>query len=361
MPTQYATNPVNPTNPAAGAPTTAPQPSIPTEEQPTYNEKLNACDRYWKFKLGLKAVLIITGLIGIGCFGWLTTTAPSGSRSYYDPFSSFWVLWPSFGTWTVSVLWCLLCIVLLLVRKRPVHPGVRVTLNLLLWLGFLVTALFATSALYISIAADDLGVGLSGGLSTDGGYTLADNGTWVWEQDTSYISTPRDCTHSGYTFASFDFADCAEQDAYFNKIMSERPRRHSVNLAGVVCQWMDFVLYFAMLVWSCVDTHRYRRAKVSQDAERMAADIVQKMVTGGAVVSPPGQTYVKPTVGPGYVVNYQVPHPQQQAYQQQGGIPGQQQQRNPQGQYPMRQQGMAGPALGAVGPSGEKTERERFA
>jgi hypothetical protein len=235
-------------------------------------------------------------------------------------------------------------------------------MNLLLWLGFLVTALFATSTLYVSSVADDLGVGLYsfGGYNSNGDYVLADNGTWVWEEDSSYISTPRDCTDSRYSVADFDFANCAEQDAYFNKIMAERPRRHAVNLTGAVCQWIGFVLYFALLVWACVDTHRYRRAKVNKDAEKLAAGIVQKMISGGAVVPPPGQAYVKPVAGPGHVVNYQVPHGYQQSYQQ-GGMSGQQQQQMAQGQYPMGQQAVAGPAMGVAGPSGGKSEGVRYA
>jgi hypothetical protein len=280
-----------------------------------------------------------------------------------------YAVWPGLITWSVSIAWVALCIIIFLVRKRPVHPGVRVTMDLLLWLSFIITAMLAIFAL-----RDVLDYGLYGGpdswnydySGSDGDYVLASNGTWVWEQDTTYINSPRDCT--GYT----QFQNCEEQDAYVNKMWSEKGHRSNVTLTGVVCQFFGLILHFALFVWACVDTHRYNRSKVSKDAEKMAANIVQTMITSGAIVPPPGQAQMKPQ--PGQVMYYQMPpnqqgYPMQPPYMQQGPsemqqfgqhphMMQQQQQQQPMapGQHPMGQPGMA-----AAGRSSEKSAGMRYA
>ncbi|KAL1799415.1 hypothetical protein ACET3X_003452 [Alternaria dauci] len=367
-------------SPASGVPTTDPTTSIPnttappqaatteteteTEEPLSFNDKLNAGDRYWKFKFGLGAVAIITGLVGIGCFAYLMTTDISTNNDYYYymGYNSF-AVWPALITWSISVTFVALCMIVFLVRKRPVHPGVRVSMDLLLWLAFIVTAMFALFAL-----RDVLDYGLYGGPdgysygSGGGDYVLASNGTWVWEQDTSYVNSARDCDYYG-------FQNCEEQDAYVNKLWAEKGQRSNTTLTGVVCQFFGLVIHFALFVWACVDCHRYNRSKVSKDAEKIAANIVQTMITSGAIVPPPGQAHTKPQ--PGQVMYYQMPpnqqgYPMQPPYMQQG--PGQTQQF---GQYPQmmpQQQGMAPvqypmgqPGMPTVAPINEKSAGPRYA
>jgi hypothetical protein len=366
-PTTATTAPSTTTTAAATVPQT-------TEDHLSFNEKLNAGDRYWKFKFGLMAILIITGLIGIGCFAWIVTTIPGGTNSYYG-YDSFWALWPSFITFSVSIIWCLICMLIFVLRKRTVHPGVRVTMDLLLWLGFIVTALFSLVALRDLMDFGEYG-GIDGygyySYNNDGDYVLAANNTWVWEQDSSYITYPRDCSSSSSSYSEFHFKDCAEQDAYINTLWHEKSHRTNVELTGVVCQFFGLVLHFALFVWACVDTHRYNRSKVSKDAEKLAAGIVQTMITNGAVVPPPGQAYMRPQMGQS--TYYQLPpqqqgYPmqptympqgpgQQQMYQQQR--PGQQPQMAP-GQYPTGQPGMPTPPVDAAGPSNEKGQGLRYA
>jgi hypothetical protein len=364
--------------PPTATTTAAATPPQTTEDHLSFNEKLNAGDRYWKFKFGLMGILIITGLIGIGCFAWIITTIPGGMNSYYG-YDSFWSLWPSFITFSISIIWCLICMLIFVLRKRTVHPGVRVTMDLLLWLGFIVTALFALVALRDLMDFGEYG-GIGGygyySYNNDGDYVLAANNTWVWEQDSSYITYPRDCSSSSSSYSDFHFKDCAEQDAYVNTLWHEKPHRTNVELTGVVCQFFGLVLHFALFVWACVDTHRYNRSKVSKDAEKLAAGIVQKMITSGAVVPPPGQAHMRPAMGQG--MYYQTPpqqqgypmqpmympqgQAQQQMYQQQR--PGQQQMapgQYPMGQHPMGQQGMPTPPVGAAGPSNEKGQGPRYA
>lgn len=349
-------------------PTTAPQMTT-TEETLSFNDKLNEADRYWKFKFGIAAILLITGVVGIGCFGWLMTSRGLLYEEYRV--DSFWGLWPSMITWSISIIWTVICIIIFLARKRTVHPGVRVTMELLLWLAFIVTALFALFSLQ-----GLLDYGLYGGpdgwtyeYSNSGGdYVLASNNTWVWQSDNSQISSPRNCTGYHSLFENMNITSCAEQDALVNKAWAEKPHRANVNLTGVVCQFFGLVLHFVLFVWACIDTNRYNRSKVSKDAEKIAAGIVQNMIGNGAIVPPPRQAYMQP--GAGQVMYYQAPpqgYSMQPMYMPQAPGQPQQQFMHPQQmgqqqymvpvQYPMAQRGASGPAPGVAGPSNEKAAR----
>lgn len=285
----------------------------------TYNDKLNAADRYWKFKFALTTGLIITSLIGIGCFGWIISSHPANGYDYYG-YASYWSLWPSFVTWLASIIWCAICVVCFLSRKKTVPPGLRVAMELLLWLGFIVTALFAVVAMTEVLdwgQYGDVGYAYSSS-SSQGNYVLAENNTWIWEQESSYVDIARDCdtTRHSYYSDTRSFKDCAEQDAYINKLWREKGHRSRVQMTGLVCQFLGLLLHFVLFVWACVDTHHYNRTKISKDAEKLAASIVQTMIQSGAVVPPPGQAYMR--LQPGQGVYYQPPqhlqtgHPQQQ-------------------------------------------------
>ncbi|KNG45741.1 hypothetical protein DDE82_007587 [Stemphylium lycopersici] len=353
--------------PAAAPPATTT--ATPTDDSLSFNEKLNVGDRYWKFKFAGMAILVITGLVGIGCIAWLMA-----SRPVYDGYGSYWGLWPTLVTWSISIAWCAICAIIFVVRKRPVHPGVRVSMELLLWLSFIVTALFALFTLQSL-----MDYGLYGGPdswgydygSSDGDYVLAPNNTWVWEPDSSYVSGSRDCSGMYSVYSELNFSNCAEQDAFINKLWAEKPHRVDVNMTAVVCQFFGLALHFALFVWACVDCHRYNRTKVSKDAERIAAGIVQTMINNGAIVPPPGQAFAKPGMAQG--MYYQVPpqgYSMQPMYMQQApgqhqpfGQPqqmGQQPYMVPR-QYPMGQPPMTGPAMGAPGPSNEKGAGPRYA
>jgi hypothetical protein len=290
-------------------------------------------------------------------------------------------VWPCLITFSVSIVWCLACILTLVLRKKGVHPGLRVTIELFLWLGFVVTALFAVAAvLDLSLWGAD--GELYGYSSRAGDYRLASNGTWVWDSSSSSSSSTtyaRDCNgtggysyYGGYSsYSTPIFSSCAEQDTYINKLWQEKPHRYSVELTGVVCQFFGLVIHLALFVWACVDCHRYRRGKVSKDAEKMAANIVQTMIHNGAVVPPPGRAHVMPgpqwgTQGMGY---YQLPpqgHPAYpmanvypQGYQMPQGyhVPQQQQQQ----QYGAPEGVMVGGNGPVAGSSGEKSAGPRYA
>ncbi|KAF2621136.1 hypothetical protein BU25DRAFT_435685 [Macroventuria anomochaeta] len=285
-------------------PSTAPAPVDPAQntsaddEPLTYNEQLNAADRYWKFKMALNIALILAGIIGIGCIAWALDTANRLLSDYNYGFDSTWSLPWGLITFSISIIWCMLCIALFVFRKRPVHPGVRVTMDLLLWLGFLVTALFTLVALFdVLYWGEDGSLDYSSNWSSRyGGYVLQKNNTWVWEQSSSYSGVTgfdRSCNGSSssnnYYYTNLPFHNCAEMDAYVNQLWQEKPNRARVELTGVVCQFLGLVLHFTLFVWACVDCHKHRHSKVSKDAEKIAAGIVENIVRGGAIVPPPGQ------------------------------------------------------------------------
>ena len=353
----------NTTNTAQHVPATSAYPpaTAQPEEPQTLNTRLNNADRYWKFKSILQSIAIIVGLIGIGTLGWCMSSAPRFGFSYgYD---STWSLWPSLLTFACSIIWCFACIAVLVFRKRPVHPGLRVAIDLILWLGFIVTALFAMVAFTELTQWGEYGdMWTNYGVSSSyGDYELSANGTWVWEQDSDYTGSryarPCDRNSTSRSSSSYEsmFANCEEQDAYINQLWREKPHRESVELTGVVCQFFSLVLHLALFIWACVDCHHHNRKKVSKDAEKLAASIVQTMITNGAVIPPPGQAHMRPWAQQqmGY---YQLPPQQGQAYPMTTMYP----QQMPMGQQ--APQGVMRPAGGAVaGPSNEKSEGPRYA
>lgn len=261
-------------------------------------------------------------------------------------------------TFSISFVYCFLCVLLFITRKRPVHPGVRVTMDLLLWLGYIGTVLLVMVSLFDVIRWGQDGIlGYSDGWSSRyGDYVLQRNNTWTWVQDSgsSGVTYERVCNGSSssyyYYYDNPPFHNCAEMDAYVNQMWQEKPNRARVELTAVVCQWLGLVLHFALFVWACVDCHKHRHSKVSSDAEKLAAGIVQTMVQNGAIVPPPGQPHMR---HPGWQQTYQQLPSGSNSFSAQGGygMQGQQamyMQMGPQGmqQMPMQMRGQQRPISG---------------
>jgi hypothetical protein len=260
-----------------------------TDVPQSLTRRLDAGEEFWVWKMGLRAFLIVAAIIGIGCMGWALSTAPVGPYSY-GPSSTF--IYPLI-TYGVSAVWCAVCILVLLLRRpnRPVHPGVAVALDLILWLAFVPTTLFA-----VLCAIDVLDYGVYnniGSYSVYGSYEQAANGTWVWEQTDydSHYGRTRECDMANYdrsgsyhNFPGYGFNSCAEEDAYVNALWSAKGNRARVIITGVGCQGIGLLLHIALFIWACVDTNRRNRREVGKDAEKMATDIVMNMIRTGAVV-----------------------------------------------------------------------------
>ncbi|KAJ4354880.1 Suppressor protein stp22 of temperature-sensitive alpha-factor receptor and arginine permease [Ascochyta clinopodiicola] len=349
---EAATSSHTPNAPTTTAPPSGPVQGTSADQEPlTYNEQLNAVDRLWKFKLALTVILICADIIGIGCIAWAVSTANEFRSGYDYGYDSTWSLPWGLITLSISFVWCILCVALFLIRKRPVHPGARVAMDLLLWLGFLTTALFTMIALVDLLQWGEYGtLGYSSGWSSRyGEYVLQRNNTWVWEQesDSSSVTYERTCNGSTYSTYSSNyyytdnpFSSCAEMDAYVNALWQAKPNRARTELTGVVCQFLGLVLHFALFVWACVDCHRHRHSKVSKDAEKIAAGIVEKMVLSGAVVPPPGQAHMRTAAWqPNY---HQLPSAS-------SSVAGQGQGYVPPGQQPVYAHPMPGPAMAGQG------------
>ncbi|CAK7271332.1 hypothetical protein SEPCBS57363_004565 [Sporothrix epigloea] len=161
------------------------------DNQPkTFMQRMAGSDEHWQWKLSLRVILIILDIVAIGAVAAIAAQSSNSSFSwfYYDGTGVMpYVLIPLI----VSLIWCLIVVLVLLLRRPPraVHPGIAVGIDLVLWLAFIFTLLFTVSDV-IGVADwfNDIGE-LSGpytyGNNYEGGYSLAPNGTWVWTQATN--------------------------------------------------------------------------------------------------------------------------------------------------------------------------------
>ncbi|KAF2278340.1 uncharacterized protein EI97DRAFT_431582 [Westerdykella ornata] len=267
-------------------------PHAPLDEAPIPNNgaqpatpglirRLDAAEELWVWKLGLRALAVLLAVIGIGCMAWVFATRPRYDLDRpmigYDDSYGVWTL----VTFTVSAVWCTTCILVLLLRRpnKPVHPGAAVGIDLVLWLSYIPTAMLALYDLLDLVRWGSYGYIETYGLGGD--YKQAPNGTWVWVQDQydSYYGRNRECDGR---YSAFE--NCAEQDAFINQLYLAKAHREAVEKVGVACQFINLALHLALFIWACVDTHRRNRRKVHKDAEKLASDIVMKMIRSGAVV-----------------------------------------------------------------------------
>lgn len=210
---------------------------------------------------------------------------------------------------SVSLVWCLIVILIYLLRRppSPVHPGACVGVDLILWLGLIVTGLFTVGAL---IVLSDFGSGgyiddLSYQSAYSGHYNLLDNGTWVYK--ITYVSDPCDYNYyskgchynsstgeytSNRTAANVHrhcdyFPTCVQQDEYINKLWQQKPLLEGTETMVAVAQWVGVLFHFILFVWACVDTHRYNsKAKpryTQVDAQEIADRVIRDMEARGLI------------------------------------------------------------------------------
>ncbi|KAF2865410.1 hypothetical protein BDV95DRAFT_507000 [Massariosphaeria phaeospora] len=254
-------------------------------------QTLAAGDRHRAWKLSLRAAVVVASIIGSGCVGWAVANAPAGPYVYAI---DDWAITGCLVTFGVSALWCSTVILVFWLRRptAPVHPGVAVALDLLLWLAYIATVLFGLMALLSwHRFGDD---GQIGSYSAYGTFLLQTNGTWLWnatEYD-SYFGRQRSCDAQGRyargRFAGYGFDSCEAEDAYINSLWQSKPLRIGIETTSTVCQFVALALHFALFIWACIDTHHRNSTTVNKDAERLAADIVVNMVKNGALVQAPG-------------------------------------------------------------------------
>ena len=167
---------------AAGAGGAAPTDSPPK----TYLQRLDAGEEHWRWKIGLRVVLIILDIIAIGAAAAITAAGnptASGYGGYY--FSDAYIIPYTLITLGVSALWCVIYVLVLTLRKPPraVHPGLAVGMDLVLWLALIFTFLFSIAAV-LSVSefgSDDTLEDPAYSSGYEGQYTLLPNDTWVFE------------------------------------------------------------------------------------------------------------------------------------------------------------------------------------
>ncbi|KAF2008099.1 hypothetical protein P154DRAFT_568919 [Amniculicola lignicola CBS 123094] len=257
-------------------------------EQPppqTLRAKLDAGEQHWVWKYSLRTLLIVIGIIGVGCVAWIISSSSKGPYGFRD---WYYVMW-SLITFSASVIWCAICIFVFLLRREHtgVHPGAAVGIDLVLWLAYIPTAMMMLIGA-VNVMEWGRG-GRIGQYSSYGYFYQQDNGTWAWnmtEYD-AYVGRQRDCSIGGRynIWEGYGFDSCAEEDAYINTLWKAKDRRVGVEMTASVCQFLGLLLHLTLFIWACVDTHRRNRRKTSKEAEKLAANIVMNMVRNGAIVT----------------------------------------------------------------------------
>ncbi|MCJ1432156.1 hypothetical protein MMC27_001512 [Xylographa pallens] len=174
--------------------------------------------------------------------------------------------------------------IVLLSRKRPLHPGANVGMDLVLWLGLIVTSSFAIIAAIgeIQWTAEDYGYDEVNSLTyiqlpngtygyVDGHYTEAPNGT-------EYFVTG----NSSDAVACGGYESCAQE----YQIMNQHHTLGMVLVVGVAFSFAVMLLHFALFVWACVDTHKRRSGKLDKRAQKIAQNIIAEMVERGVLPQP---------------------------------------------------------------------------
>ena len=99
------------------------------------------------------------------------------------------------------MIWCAIVVLILLLRRIPVHPGVEVGIDLILWLAFAILASFTILAAVDLVdyqSDDDSG-------SDSGYYTTAANGSSVYVAPNNSDDCPR-------------FQSCTDQSGFLNSV-----------------------------------------------------------------------------------------------------------------------------------------------
>lgn len=257
---------------------------------PSFLQRVQAGDQHALWKLGIRAFILVFDIIGIGCIGWLLSSliSPSGVGSIYYDTGAFlvWGLIPL----GLSFIWStiVLLVQILSKAKNPVHPGIIVGLDLVLWLAFVITALFAIGAAINEGYYSPENIVYDSSYSYSNGWYgkwhLNKNNTWVFEykcdQSYGYSCNPssKPTRHCGPQFAS-----CTQEDAFVNKLWHERTTRGGTEYVVAVVEWLNVLLHFTLFVWACVDTHRLNRRTKENKTQDVAEKILKDMQEKGLI------------------------------------------------------------------------------
>ncbi|KAL8823690.1 MAG: hypothetical protein Q9191_005634, partial [Dirinaria sp. TL-2023a] len=177
---------------------------------------------------------------------------------------------------SLSFLWNLTNLSVLLARSRWIHPGANVGCDLFLWLAFITTALFSTGG-----AVSELSSSSSYYSSTASYY---DNTYYTYPNGTSYLITP---THPAPPCPGFD--SCAQQ----TRLQNEIHRRGVVVAVASGLAWAMVLVHFALFVSACRYTHQRRRErrdgavlreKFEGEAQKIEERVIRKLEEEGRLM-----------------------------------------------------------------------------
>lgn len=298
----------------------------PTRVVP-FTEQLQNGEPHWKTKLGLRSIVCVLDIVGIGCIAWLLGSRVSINE---NPYIGYFVggataVWPLITVRVLlqicvmlvpdesstlqiglSFIWCLTYNLIFLLRRppRPTHHGFAVAFDLILWMGLAVTGLL-TLALVWSVAAFGSDSSYlsdpTSGYNNDyyGRYELVPNNTWVYnvtgvtgDNSGDYFFNSTSGEYEYYPPANLSavvrdcapyFDTCAEQDAYINALWHSKHQRQSTTTVALVAQWAATLFHFGLFVWACVETHKRNKKSKKSKAQDMAEKIIRDMQMRGLI------------------------------------------------------------------------------
>ena len=154
--------------------------------------------------------------------------------------------------------------------------------DLLLWLSFIVTALWSTAGTVQDLYYD-------GSYGYDYYSDTYDNTTYAYYPNgTSYEVTP-----SQPAPPCPGFSDCAVKSAFLS---SQHSRGLAVAVATALA-WVLMLMHFALFVSACRYTHERRRERLTaerlkSEAEKIEARIIRRLEAEGRLRTPPPQEVV---------------------------------------------------------------------
>ncbi|KAF2094102.1 hypothetical protein NA57DRAFT_60746 [Rhizodiscina lignyota] len=242
---------------------------------PEYRAQLASHDRHWAWKLGLRLLLILIDLVVVGLVGWATADGLKQYGDIYDIWDSDVIPW-DFIPVGASLIWCAIVVLIHLLRKIPVHPGVEVGLDLILWLAFAILAAF-TFVAAVEVVGYKNSYSIDGFGSDSGYYTTAANGTQVYVTPNNRDDCPR-------------FDSCADESSFLDSVT----HRGVVELTAGAMMIAALILHFTLFVWACVDTATRNSSKVHREAKDIADAMIAEMVARGQL-PPPQQPLLIPS------------------------------------------------------------------
>lgn len=170
-----------------------------------YHATLRESHRHYAWKMGLRALLVAVDIALIAMVAWVLDEVSGSSGGFFDYWDD-WILAFDYIPIGCSFIFCLIVIAYQMLRKRPVHPGWDVGVDLIIWLmfavmgGFTITVSISYFDGYYGDSYDTSNIGNSSGY-----YITAANGTQVWVPPNS----DNQCAA---------FTSCAEQQAFYDSI-----------------------------------------------------------------------------------------------------------------------------------------------